>query len=141
MYDLNIPEDGLYKSDSSLTVIANGKSSKTVKIPQQRGNVYAVSFVIGAPLNTSSIDYSRCRFTATNNGKSFIDDDSFLRWSELYRNDKIIIIPIKLLMGGTVPLTVDNLTAIEVSLITFPLQKLRLDPYLFLSLLPLYHVF
>ncbi len=111
MFDQNVPKTGLYKQTEKVTVAASATTSSDLTIRTDRGDVHSIGIVVagGTEIQQQQVD-----MTLSNNGISFIETDGLLRWSSNYRNNKIIIIPIVLLEGGTVNATFVNPNAVVI---------------------------
>jgi hypothetical protein len=100
------PEGGLYVVAERITVTAGAILSGNFTVRKQRGNVQGIGISIGS--DATSIELANTIIDLANNGKSFIETDSALRYSDKYREERSTKIPICIQGGGVIDYTIDN---------------------------------
>jgi hypothetical protein len=104
-YTINLPECGLYKKSEVITIPAGATVGDEFTVIKGRGDIKAISLTVGEGVLS---DLQQVTFTLDNSGQSFIENDNLVRWSQYYRNNNIVVIPIIIRAGATINYTFRN---------------------------------
>ena len=111
---MNLPECGLYKRSEVITLPPNDTLGDEFTVVKGRGDIKAISIVVG---EGDIEEMSNVTFTLDNSGQRFIENDSLIRWSQYYRNNNIIVIPIEIKAGATINYTFKNDNGISIKVV------------------------